>query len=525
MGTDIPQIVAIAKAGKNGAVPLKREVRQYLGSKDAPVFLSAGEEILLTAGKAGANPAEMQRNRLCPPAALVERLQLQTGCHVAAIERGKAVALKKLVIEEMEGDGPRITDIETPLLVRRVAATNPAPEDLMSRLRDEQAGAKLTHDVRRFLRGRRSLPAWSARRLLAMPDDTDDALGEELVAERLAGQDGDGSWAGKVPLTARMLRELGELGVSPRRKAMRKGIDWLLDRADPVASPGMFLLSDELTKRQAKCLAEGGRFRDLKPAERALAAEGHPLFRNPCGPRILWPNAVVLDALLSLGCERRERVQNALKSTILSGWCECAAQNGVRLWRMGPRPSSAQVDKTVMEAVAGSEWMEGQHYRYGGIGGAARLVETDTTSAGVLSRVSRRSEGAVEVFELKLPDWGGVDCGLVSAWGLRRARNGQARRSGEAEMCNVVGRQRSGGTIGPGPDSFTYSGHAVFLETAAAYDCAVAKVAVLRYVPGIIASQNPDGSWGEGEHKDDVTLVVLRTLVSGRDYLPTAMLP
>ena len=47
MTDDVPQVIAITKAGKGGKLPVKREVRQYLGLEDGKIFLEAGSEVLL----------------------------------------------------------------------------------------------------------------------------------------------------------------------------------------------------------------------------------------------------------------------------------------------------------------------------------------------------------------------------------------------------------------------------------------------------------------------------------------------
>jgi hypothetical protein len=61
----------------------------------------------------------------------------------------------------------------------------------------------------------------------------------------------------------------------------------------------------------------------------------------------------------------------------------------------------------------------------------------------------------------------------------------------------------------------------VFLQLYSNYEHPIAKLALLRALPWIINNQNKDGSWSNEPHKDLATYIVLRSLVSLRDYLPS----
>jgi len=527
MAPPIPDVVAIVKASRDGKVNVKREVRDALGVRDGPLYLEVGEEVLLTPRKTrAARPAEMQRNRLCLPGDVAAKLELEAESLVAMIERNRGVALKRLVIEEREGEEPSLTDIETARQVTRLAVTIFMPDELLPRLQKKRSRKRLKHDVKKFLRGRTSLEAWQARKLLKIPDAADVRLREELIKERLSSQDEDGSWQGKVTLTARMLRELSELGVTRKKKEARAGAEWLLARADPVASPGMFLLSDELVALQARCIREGRRFRDRKPKEEALAAEGHPLINRPCGQRILWPNGLALDALVRLGYEKHPRVQAAIWSTIIIGWCECAAQLGADLWRKGGPPTGKEVREIAAERSARRMAQGLARYKYGGVEGAGRLAQVDPNKFGrTLARISHRKEKGKDVYDLNRPPAGDGACDLMSSWGLIRSKDKQARKSAESTLWSLAGAQESDGRIGQRRiGAFLHSGQAAYLETFATLDSPVSKVAILRYIPWIVSSQNKDGSWGDEPHKDITTLYVLRALVSAKDYLPSGLL-
>ena len=50
------------------------------------------------------------------------------------------------------------------------------------------------------------------------------------------------------------------------------------------------------------------RFREIKRSEQSLVAAGDALIRRPCGPRIMWPNALAVEALVAAGYEDSDRV-------------------------------------------------------------------------------------------------------------------------------------------------------------------------------------------------------------------------
>ena len=116
----------------------------------------------------------------------------------------------------------------------------------------------------------------------------------------------------------------------------------------------------------------GYRFRELKASEMKAVAAGDDLMAsNVCGPRIMWPNALVLETLLLLGYEKHERVQAALSTILRGGWCECGYQHGTGDWRGRPQPTMAEV----------AEWEKTclREYTYGGIPDVDLLRKMDLT--------------------------------------------------------------------------------------------------------------------------------------------------
>ena len=524
----IPQLVEIARLSAAGTLTLKRRERRYLGSDAGPFYLSTDSEVLISATKAGnVSPAQVTGKRLLLPEDVQRRLAIQEGSPVALIEREGCLALKKMVVQEKEGAHAYAEDFESPTQLTRVAVTNPPPERLLPALQKKFARKKLRHDAGRFLRGRRSLAAWQARALLGRPDDDDAELRQQLIRQRLDAQEKNGSWCKEVTSTARALRELAELGVSARKVEVRRGAEWLLKRAKSPVNLGMFFLTDELVQHQKECLKPGRRFRDhSKPREIELCAKGDDLFKGCCGQRILWPNAIALEALIALGYEEHPRVQQAIRTTLLNGWCECAGQHGLRDEK-GRVPPPDTIDEWVAKAIADAATWAQNEYTYGGVGGGAGgfcWVDPNTRWPD-LARISHRTVRGKDAYLLRMPFYVGP-CEVVTLRAFAGLKDRRLRSRGEAQLGRIVGRQQPDGTINPQdfPRAF-HSAPAMCLRVFAAFERPIARAGIMRSVPWIVKAQNRDGSWGEEPRKDATTLAVLRALVSGRDYLPAGLSP
>jgi len=525
VATDILQIIAIVKASGDGRIAVKREVRGYLATggepntvatkkagKGIPLFLMDGKEVLLTAKKAsGAKQAQLDGDRLCLPEQAVRKLALEGGSYVAVVDRGAAVALKKLTIEEDAGDRAQVVDYETPLAVRRVAQTNPPVKDLLAALKKANKTRRLKHSVRKFLAGRESFEAWRARTLLGPAKKADQALQQQLIAERLAEQLPDGSWAGQVPLTARRLKELAELGLTRRKKEVAKGVNWLLARPTAGKGSGTFFLTDELCETFKRCLKAKKRFRDRKPAEIALAAEGDPLYASPCGPRITWPNAQVIETLLMLGYEKHPRVQQALRPLLSPHWCEC-----------GFNPFST---RSVTRAELADREAEARRlFRYGGVKTFDDLTTVDDHyGQPATRRLAHKRRGKTDVYLRALPSGTGP-CNVISINALSQCSDARFRSFAESAIWELASTQHAPDGHFPLYHRF-HDNQAALLDTVARYDIPVAKVFVLRSMPWIINAQNKDGSWGVEPHQDAVTLAIVKAVLSVKHYLPAALRP
>ena len=516
----VPQVITIVQSTRDGRVPLKKEARKHLGA-DAP-SLTVGDEIVLTAKPGRSARAEVKGGRLQLTDRALAKLQLAAGAAVALIGRDGELVVKRMVTQEREGDRAAVEDVETATTLTRVVTTNPDPEDALPRLAELLRKARLPHSVLGFLGGRSSVEALVARQVLARPDDGDASLAKDLAGRLRGEQLADGSWEGDTVLTARRLRELCELAVPRSAASVRRAADWLLARGQSEHNTGVFFLDDELIRVQAGIVARrrGGErgiyFRKRDRKEMARAAAGDDLFLRACGPRILWPNAQALEALLAAGREKVPRVQGALRYLSHGNWCECGHADGCRGDRLTKPPSAERLETHRREAQ--------NRYRYGGCNGIEEVAKADSVygHGADLPRVSHRRNRGRDVYGLRLP----IDvapCALVTTRALYRSRHRELRHTLESALWRFAGNQNHpDGRMGRrGNDSYFRDGQQpTALDTFARYDLPLSKTVVLRSMPWILANQNADGSWGSPASVDAATLAVVRALTRVLDLLP-----
>ena len=518
---EISQVLSVARVSKGGKLTLKKLVREHLGLKaGATAYLSVGDEIRLSASPGGAELTTSKRGDIELRSDASQRLGLAAGDRVALIERDDAVALKSVALAEEDGEQARLLDRETADRLVRVAEVNPMPEELLPRLSERFRRAALRYDAAAYLQGRQSLEAWRARALLGRPEAGDDGLRARLIDERRARQQADGSWDGQLPVTARCLRELTQLGLERSDAAVARAAQWLLARPESPHNPGMFFATDDLLALQVE-IADGrkrgvrGRFREIKKSDQKRIVQGDDLIEMPCGPRIMWPNALALEALIGAACETEERVRRAITFMSSHDWCECGYQHGLADWRRSEPMSEEELAAFESRCLC--------QYRYGGMPSLEHLLESDDPKrpAGPV-RMARASSGDVDEYPLRL-DLHIQGCEFVTTRAMHRVRDARMRRFARAHLWRFAGRQHAAdGRFGPEKYGTGFD-QAGILETFARYDHPVVPVAVLRAVPWIVESQNEDGSWGSGASAEATTLAVLSALRAAGDALPVGM--
>jgi len=508
MVAGIPQIISIVPISPNGEMNLSESVKQYLGMKGA-LFLHVPDEVLLSVESIKGERMDVRNGGIILLGKALRKLNISTRSLVGLVQRDDALAIKRFEVSEREGERAKIVDIETKYKIMRMIEVNPMPEKALRKLKRKYKRFKLRYDVMRFLQGRRTFEAWKARRILGKIERSDEDLRKELVRERLESQSEDGSWEGASTITARNLRELADLGLRRDSKEIRRAVSWLMKRPESPYNPGMFFVSDELVKEQEEVIkgrrkqAKGprDRFRQKRGPEIRLVKAGDALIGKPCGPRIMWPNALVLEALLKLGYEGNERVRRALWSLLLHDWCECAYQHGLsRFSRKVPysREEIARIEEECM-----------QQYRYGGMNN----TKEEVYKANAIPRIGRNIKAGAEEYTLRMPEHL-QGCELITTRAMSHVRDESIKRYAEAHLWRFAGRQHSadGRYIGKYPEGYFSNSQAGYLGLFASYDHPVSKVAIMRSIPWMVDNQNRDGSWGDEPSKDSSTLAVISAL-------------
>jgi len=505
----IPQIISIVPVSPDGKMNLDKSVKQYLGMKGS-LFLDIRNELLLSVERRKGEEMDIENgNNILLPEEALRKLNIRARSLVGLVQRDNAVAIKKFVVSEREGERARIVDLETKYRITRMIEANPMPGKVLQKLKCKYKRFRLRHDVMKFLQGRRTFEAWKARRILGKAERSDEDLRRELVRERLESQSKDGSWDGASTITARNLRELADLGLGRDAKEVRRAVSWLMKRPESPHNPGMFFVTDGLIEEQKEVIrmrrrqtkGPRDRFRQKRGPEIKLVKAGDALIGKPCGPRIMWPNALVLEALLKLGCERNERVRRALWSLLLHDWCECAYQHGLSGFRRKEPFSIEEIKRIEGECML--------QFRYGGMSN----LKEEANKANAFPRIGRNIKAGAEEYPLRMPEHL-QGCELITTRAMSQVGDERIKRYAVAHLWRFAGRQHSADGRYTGNHTEGYFSHsqAGFLSLFASYDHSVSKVAIMRSIPWIVNNQNRDGSWGNEPNKDSPTLAVISAL-------------
>jgi hypothetical protein len=312
------------------------------------------------------------------------------------------------------------------------------------------------------------------------------------------------------------------LGLGADHDAVARGAQWLLDRPQSAHNPGRWFGADELVEAQAQVVAQraagkGGRFREIKASEQNRVRAGDDMIRMPCGPRIMWPNALVMEALLALGYEGHDRVQTALRTmSVPQDWCECGYQHGTSGWR--------ETEPLSQEALERFEQRCVNQYRYGGMGDTQALFQADLAHQSNQVRMAREATGEGDTYHLRMSDHV-QGCEFITTRALSQVRDERARRYAEAHLWRFAGLQCGPDGAFPAERYGTGFDLIGILEAISRYEHPASRVVVMRALPWIVEAQNEDGSWGEGADADASTLAALRALLSLGDDLPAGMRP
>lgn len=523
----IPQIIALAKISKAGKIGLRKSVREHLGVSAGDVlYLTLSPEICVSSKNQKGIPLTLAENfRIQLPESAMENLKPPKDYRIAIVERKHGVALKTFRLKESDGEEALWIEHETEFHIVREIQKNPMPDVVLKNLRDEYKSLKLKYDVIHFLTGKQTFPSWKARQMLYVKESSDEVLRLKLIEDILSARDQGGSWHFSVPVTARHLRELFQLGYGKKSSHVKKGIDWLLHRPESEYMPGLWTVTDDLVAVQSQVIEERKRhsgkgprprFKLAKSGEHQLVQEGDHGLPRSCGPRVMWTSALVLESLLLLDCENEDRVQRAIRTLSTNPhWCDNTYQHGLSTWSRTEPLSLAMIEPFMNRVI--------RYYRCGGIPGLESFYQDNVFQ--YFERAARLPSKAEDRYLLKMPVEIGEGCKVVMTRALRCANDPVVQKLIEFHLWEFAGLLNFGFLKNAGIQYTKLTKHdSHLLHLFSLFDHPVAKVVITRALPIIVQSQNRDGSWGSDSQKEVTTLGVLSALTSLENLLPPQFL-
>jgi len=512
-GKELPQIICLSKIGKENKIRLKRAVLRYLKHQpDQNLYLKFENEFLLNTKEITGIEIPLENNYITLPEDVHKHLQIEKNTYICFIQRPEAVAIKKFEVIRNNVIQPHIFDQESMYVNKRYFDTYPEPDKLLSDLLSKNKEFELNYDYRKIWLYDESFTGWKARKILDISRDDEEEIRGKLIQERLASQKENGSWGRYLTTTTRKLLELADLGMNRNYPQIAKAIAWLLNKPESPYNPGMFFATDETLDEQIKIIEirknqiKGAkpRFRKIISPERKITEEADVLYSNPCGPRLMWPNAFVLETLLAYGYETHERIQRMM-NTILLGrdWCECVFQHGTSGFKKLTTKSEADIVKYEKNAR--------EEFILGGIPKTNYLY----------SKESLRFQKRYEWFTGK--DFNQYEvtlrqiihgCEMITTQAIHRVKDELMRRFAEAHLwrfATLINNTNNEPILMKHNLKNSLSPYSL-LKLFGNYDAIPSKIGILLSLPWIKKNQNEDGSWGDESTKESASLAVLSAL-------------
>ena len=429
------------------------------------------------------------------PAPARELLGLEKGGTLCVTKRNGRFLLKRLDFAVVDGvvPGCYVFDAFTDRAVSRTCELCPDPAAITERVLDQllsDMGAFRHDPVAPFT----TLPGmlgFLARKAFAGGLTADDRGWAKEQCEALSRtQAADGSWQDAVPATAFTVIRLLELGRAPEDDAVRRAVEWLLARAEPVGFPGTFMSSDGFLERfndWKKPGAKGRKGRTTPQKDRNQFWENRDLFGVPdgyCEARFTWTNGVVLAALLQCGLDKHPRVVRAINTLMKrsgdGGWCGCGYFDTGRWNFVEPDDSPVDLDRFPVPATnrrhscnwfATAEDAMALAHPWNGVRG------TDTGDGRSLVSGAVGNSG---------------DCSRVMHRGLSYHPNYRGSNLEAIAALHCIAHQTAQGL---------WRGHFLSFVFGMLARCRhpLSAFAALRSVPLLIRKQRPDGFWSEDE--------------------------
>lgn len=507
----IQEIISYGIISEKGIFTLKKSIREFLGFvENSTITITLGHEILLTQKEGGVKLTIQEGYRVKLPSYVLEKLEFQGKIKICFIERINAVAIKRFEIQVVESEKPTISDFESQYKVTRRINTFRHPENIYQILKEQKNEYKLKFDPKIYWQKKRSFNSWKASKLLDLIIKDEELIRNDLIQERLATQLSNGSWDNNLLKTAKNLRELAELGLNSNYPKAQQTISWLISRPESQYNPGMFFLYDELVQEQLDVIESRTeqtsgpkeRFRNRPKSELNQITAVDPLYFNPCGQRIMWANAIVMEALLSIGYEFHERIQTAMETLSFGKWCECHYQHGISDWKRKEPLTDNEI--TIFEKQVLFE------FTHCGIHNIKQLSRKFSSK---LKRVKEITREHYKEYELRLP-LPQQGCEYITVGALHKVINERLKRLVNAHLYRfAILLYNSLMQPQLAKEMEKYSITIYFqLQAISKHDSLPAKLAIYFALPWIIDNQNEDGSWGKEEYKESATLAVLDAL-------------
>lgn len=477
-------VIFTTKYRKN--MPIRKDIMRVFCAGFKGVQCKAGSEITLVSGGDSGT-------KLVLPDWVSEQLALKPGDTVCITKHETALTLKKLMLTQWKTEIPGfvLVDKFSDHVVERIYTNRPAVDEIKTA--DLQAWLALmgtfTYDP---LEPFKSMPGplglLARITLLGESSAEDRTLAARYRQEIADNQQEDGSWDGDVMKTAAVLIQLLELDMPVDDPLVKKAVAWLLALPEPEGLPGLFMFSEKLAERfntwKSKPGAKGRPHRRESKGELQAFLDNVDFVINyandPCELRLTWTSALILEALFRVGLHENPRVIVALNTLFKlsgqGGWCGCSYLDAN--WQVDR--SDAPVDFN--DFVVPQE--NTQHH-----------VDWFPTSKDIENLACGGQYSALDMGErraLLVKSWHSTGlCSMV----MYRALSHHPAFAGSA--LQAYGALRTGYC----QSSYGTWGRTVFTSSMLGFlgrlSLPLAAFMVLRSVPMLIRTQEPDGMWQE----------------------------
>ncbi|MHA1185353.1 MAG: hypothetical protein ACTSSK_00545 [Candidatus Heimdallarchaeota archaeon] len=513
-GKDLPQIICIAKVGKDNKLQVKSAVFKYLNQQpEEKLYLKFENEFLINTKEiTGVEIPLINNIFIILPESVLKHLELELNSYICFIQRPNAVAIKKFIVEEKRAGAPNLYDQEGQYVNNRIIETFPNPEILLEKLQTKYRDFKLKYDHLKVWLYDETYTGWKARAILDISRDDEEDIRNSLIQEKLAEQNPNGSWGDNIIVTARILKELADFGMNRNYPQIAKAITWLLTKTESEYNPGMFFITDEalkeqlevITIREDKTKEAKPRFRKFVSTERKIMEQADELYDNPCGPRLLWPNAFVLETLLAYGYETHERIQRMMQTLLLGhSWCECGFQHGISGFR--------SLEPKTIDDIAKFEKQTKTEFLLGGIKSTKYLYSK--TSIRRQKRFEEISSNEISVYPIDVQHEI-QGCEMITTQALNQVKDELMKRYAEAHLwryATILNNINDDPILMKHNKKYSVSPFTL-LKLFGSYNTLPARIGTLISIPWIIQNQNDDGTWGKDNQRNNATIAVLSAL-------------